>query len=190
MKCSTEGQLQAIGLLDVLEVHEHPLGGLGPEVDRGVLRRDGPEGRLEHQVELALLGEVLRAAARAEVAALGVGLRSVVGAEPGLALQAVDERVVEAVDVARGPPDRGVHDDGAVEPDHVLAAVDHGAPPLVHHVPLELDPERAVVVGRLEPAVDLARGEDEAAPLAQRDDLLHQLGLAALLVLLHGGRGV
>jgi hypothetical protein len=32
----------------------------------------------------------------------------------------------------------------------------------------------AVVVGRADAAVDLRGGEDEAAPLAQRDDLVHR----------------
>ncbi len=47
----------------------------------------------------------------------------------------------------------------------------------VLHVALEQRAERAVVPGGAEPAVDLARREHEATPLAQVDDAFHQIGL-------------
>src|SRR5699024_6738523 len=57
-----EGELPAGGALDVVEVHEDALGGLGAKVD-GVLRvlGDALEG-LEHQVKLADGGKVVLAA--------------------------------------------------------------------------------------------------------------------------------
>ena len=57
-----------------------------------------------------------------------------------------------------------------VEADHVVARGDHGAPPLLLDVLLQLHAERAVVPGGAGAAVDLAGGEDEAAALAEGDD--------------------
>ncbi len=50
------------------------------------------------------------------------------------------------------------------------------------HVVLEQHPVVAVVVGGADPAVDLGGGEDEAAPLGERDDLVHGHGVVG-----HGG---
>ena len=80
--------------------------------------------------------------------------------------------------MARGGPHRRGRQDGGVEPDHVVAQLDHRTPPGVLHVAQHVDPERPVVVGRAEAAVDLGRGEDEAPVPAQADDLFHQVVLA------------
>ncbi len=53
-------------------------------------------------------------------------------------------------------------------------ACDHVAPPGVLDVALELDAERTVVPAARQPAVDLARLEDEPAPLGEVHDLLHR----------------
>ena len=60
-----------------------------------------------------------------------------------------------------------------VQGDDVVALVDHRPPPRVLDVVLEQDAVVPVVVGVAEAAVDLRRGEDEAAALAQRHDLVH-----------------
>ena len=72
--------------------------------------------------------------------------------------------------MARRDPDLRVHEDAGVEPDDVLALLDHRPPPRPLDVVLQLDAERAVVPDRVDPAVDLARREHEAAPLRERDD--------------------
>jgi hypothetical protein len=100
--------------------------------------------------------------------------------------EALDQRVGEALEVARGLPRARVHEDGGVEGDDVVALLHHRAPPLGLDVRLELYAVVPVVVGRGQPAVDLRRREDEAAALAQRDDLVHRddiLGLGR-----HGAR--
>src|SRR5687768_18167685 len=51
----------------------------------------------------------------------------------------------------------------------------HDAPPVILHVPLQLDAERAVIPAAVESAVNFARLENEPAPLAQADDLFHPL---------------
>jgi hypothetical protein len=98
-----------------------------------------------------------------------------------LTLAASLHRITETRQVAAGFPDLGVHDDRAIDTDHldVLAAgagrrvADHVLPPGVLDVALQLGAQRAVVPETADPAVDFARLEDEAAPLAQGDDLLH-----------------
>ena len=90
----------------------------------------------------------------------------VVGAEALLAGAAVDERVGEAGDVARRLPDLRVEDDRGVERDDVVALLHHRLEPARLDVLLEEHAVVAVVVRRAEPAVDLRRREDEAAPAA------------------------
>ena len=134
---------------------------------------------LEHEVELHRLGE-LAAALRAADLALGVLgaellLSQVVRAPAPLALaQALDERVGEPLEVARGLPGPRVHQDRGVEGDHVVPLAHHGAPPLGLDVVLEQDPVVAVVVGRGQPSVDLGGLEDEAAALAERHHLVER----------------
>ena len=87
-----------------------------------------------------------------------------------MARRALDERVAEAADVAGRHPDLGVHEDAGVEADDVVALLDHRPPPGPLDVVLQLDAERAVVPDGVDPAVDLAAREDEAAPLRERHD--------------------
>ena len=104
-----ERRLAARELGDVLEVDEDPLRRLGAEVDALPRLLDGPDARLEHEVELARLGEVAVGGLARALAGLSAALLvvEVVGAEALLAGPAVDERVGEASDVARGLPDLG-----------------------------------------------------------------------------------
>src|SRR6478609_7035475 len=66
-----------------------------------------------------------------------------------------------------------MHEDRRIQGDHVVAALDHRPLPLGLDVVLQQDAVVAVVVRRRESAVDLRGLEDEAAPLAESDDLLH-----------------
>ena len=98
-----ERQPPARALQHVVEVHEHALRGLRPQVRRRRFVLHRADERAEQQVELALLGEPShRAADRARV------VLDVVGAHARAALEAVDERVGEAVDVPGGLPDGGL----------------------------------------------------------------------------------
>ena len=172
--------LQHVQVVDV-----DALRGLGPQVDDGRLLLDRPHEGLEHQVEQPRLGERALAAAhgalRVRLAGRALDAR-VVGAEAVLAVPAVDQRIGEAGDVARGLPHARVHEDGGVETLDVVARVDHGAPPALLDVLLELDAERAVVPHRAQAAVDLGGLEDEASALAEGDQLVHQGGVG------HGAR--
>ena len=143
---------------------------------------------LEHQVELADVGEVALAAAGAghvvlpdkghhlllghglhvHVGAallLKIVLNELVGPVTHLAGLAVDKGVVEGGHMAGGHPYLGVHQDSGVE---LL-------PPGPLHVVLQLHAQGAVVPGVGQAAVDLAAGIDEAPALAQGHDFFHGL---------------
>ena len=167
-----ERDLATCRLLHRREVHEHPLSGLGSEVD--VLRSvfDGTHVRPEHQVEVARVRERV-------VATVGAGLRvprQIVRTEPLVAVPALDERVREDLEVPARLPYLRRHDDGRVEPDDVVAHLHHRTPPRVLDVALQLDPERPVVPRRAQASVDLGRREDDAAAFRERGDLFHQVG--------------
>ena len=142
-----ERRLAARELEHVLEVDEDALRGLRAQEDaRGVVAHGAHEG-LEHQVELARLAQ-LAAALGARDLAVVVGLE-VVGPPALLALAvALDQRVGEALDVARRLPGARVHQDRRVERHHVVALLDHGPPPLGLDVVLQQHAVVAVVVGR------------------------------------------
>src|SRR6185503_17280068 len=91
-----------------------------------------------------------------------LGVSDLVGAVVPAAVRASRDGVGEVRGVTARLPHLGVHRDGRVEADHVVAPVDVVAPPEVLDVPLQLDAEGAVIPRRAEAAVDLARLEDEA----------------------------
>lgn len=75
--------------------------------------------------------------------------------------------------MAAGLPDGGIHEDAGIEAEHVLAFAGHGVPPSGAQVALQFCAERAVVPHAAAAAVDFAALVDEAAALAEGDDLLH-----------------
>ena len=163
-----ERQLPAGARQHVLEVDEHPLRRLRPQIDDARLVLHRPGERLEQQVEHPRLGELPDGAAvRAAV------VLDLVGAEAGLAVAAVDHRVRERRHVAAGDPHLRMHQDRRVHPDHVVALLHVRLPPGALDVVLHLHAERPVVPRAGETAVNLAALEDEASPLAQRHDLVH-----------------
>ena len=139
-----ERHLPAGGIHDVLEVDEDALRRLRaqPDLVGGILHR-AHEGA-EHQVETARLGELaaaLRAAklyplpqpnsslslwerVRVRASPRFQRLQQVVLPETLVALAALHQRVAEIFDVAAGFPGAGVHQDGGVQPHHVVAPGD------------------------------------------------------------------
>jgi hypothetical protein len=165
-----ERQLAAHRVQHVAEVHEDPLRRLGAQVRQAaaVARVDGAHGGAEHQVERPRLGEIGGAALRAlqllggdGFVDLGQPLRvaallrdeHVIGAWPRLAVAAVGHRIRERRLVARVLPDQAVHQDGRVQPFHVVAVVNDRPPPGALDVVLQLDAQRPVVPGATEAAV-------------------------------------
>ena len=191
-----ERNLAARRALDVLEVDENALCGLGAQIHLGGRVLGHALMGLEHEVELADIGKVALAAARAgdllradegDHLVVGHGLNvhvghgvlgqpaldELVGAVAHLAGLAVDERVIERRHVAGSHPDLRVHEDSGVEPDVVGVFLHELLPPRALDVVFQLHAERAVVPGVGEAAVDLGTGVHKAAVLAQGDDLVH-----------------
>ncbi len=106
-----------------------------------------------------------------------LGLGYLVLAEAGLAGAAVDQGIGESGHVARGLPHFGCHEYGGVEALDVVARLNHGPPPALLDVVLELHAEGAVVPDRSQPTVDLRGLKDETAALAQGDQLVHHGGV-------------
>ena len=171
-----EGGLLAGELEHVLEVDEDPLSGLGAQVGDRTRLLDRSDRGLEHQVEVACLGQVALVGLAGVLGGLAPTgqFGEMVGSEALAAGLAVDERVGEAGEMPRGLPDARVLEDRRVERHDVIALLQHGAPPLALDVALQEHSVVAEVVGRADPPVDLRGGEDEAAALAQRDDLVHR----------------
>ena len=166
---NAEGQPAAGRGQHILEVDEDALRRLRPQIGRrrGLLNR--ADVSAEHEVELARLGErVGRAAGRAS------RTFEVILAEAPLARAAVHHRVVEVLHMPAGLPDARRLNDRRVDAHHIAALAHHRPPPGVLDVALELDPERAVVVGRPKAPVNLAGREDKSALLAERDERLHR----------------
>jgi hypothetical protein len=161
----------------------------------GVLHR--PHEGLEHEVEEAGLSQLAfvvlpRSLRRLPAAGL---VPQLVFPEALLADLALHQRVGEPLHVSRGLPHLRMHEDGRVQPLHVVPLVHHPAPPPLLHVPLELDAQGPVVPDRAGPPVDLGGLEDVAAPLGQRHQLLHHVvfrhgrsGLGAVRII-GGGKG-
>ena len=175
---------------DVLELHEHRLRRLRSQVDLGSSLLDRPDHRAEHHVELARAGQRGIAADRTlhrrvlKNPGHLVGRRAldllpkplldqVIGSEPALAGAAVDQRVIEALDVPRRLPNAGMHQNAGIEADDVPALVHESAPPEILDIAFELDAERPVVPGICQTAIDIRAREDESAALAERGDLVH-----------------
>ena len=171
-----ERRLLARELQHVLEVDEDPLRRLRAQVGDRARLLHRADRRLEHQVEVARLRQValLGFARVLGRFAPALELLQVVGAVALPARPAVHQRVGEARQMARGLPHARVLQDRRVDRHDVVALGDHRAPPLVLDVRLEQHAVVAEVVRRADAAVDLRGGKHEAAPLAQRDDLLHR----------------
>jgi hypothetical protein len=183
-----EWRLAARELQDVLEVDEDSLRGFGPQVgDRGVIDHRADMG-LEHEVELARLGEValVRLARVFGGFAAALSVLQQVGAEALPAGPAVDQWIRESLQVPGGLPGARVLEDRRVQRHDVVAILQHRPPPLALDVVAQQHPVMAVVVGRAKAAVDLGGWKDETAALAERHDLVHRhLVGAGLLGCLH-----
>ena len=97
-----EGQPLARRVQHILEVHEYALRRLGPQKRDRCVVFNGPYECLEHQVEVARLGQ-LAAAIRA------LALFELVFAPAPATNTAVNERVGEAIDMPAGAPHLRVH---------------------------------------------------------------------------------
>jgi hypothetical protein len=176
----SERRLASRDLEDVLEVDEDSLRGLRPKEGTRALFLERADRRLEHQVELARLGQVALGRLTGPLARLAPAVRvlQLVRPEAQLAGTAVDQRVAEPADMAGRFPDLGMQDHRRVDCDDVVAVSHHRLEPARPDVVLHQDAVVAVVVRRAHAAVDLGGREDEPASAGERNDLVHRHRLA------------
>ena len=113
-------------------------------------------------------------------------LNEYVSAVALLAVAVVDEGVVEGVDVARGFPNGGVHENGTVKPDNVVVQQHHTLPPVLLNVVFQFYAVLSVVIDGCQTVVDIAAGEHEAVLLAVRNDFLEHIFLCHGSLLVYG----
>ena len=168
----------------VLEVHEDALRGFRTQIVQGVLVLDRAEVGAQHHVEVARFGPL---AAGAAVGAhdvghavlrqlvsmlLGVGFLKLVGTLALMAVEALDQRIVEDGHVAGSHPHGGRQDDGGVHAHHVATGDDHGAPPFALDIVLQRHAERTVIPCGTGSAVDFTGGKNKATTLGKGYDFI------------------
>jgi len=94
-----------------------------------------------------------------------------VDAVPRLAFAAIDHRIGEILYMTRGFPYTRVHEDRGIEAFDVMPG-GHCAPPGIFQVAEHLNAKRTVIPAAVEPAIDLGRLKNKAAPFGERYDLL------------------
>ncbi|VBB40800.1 putative Predicted transcriptional regulator [uncultured Spirochaetota bacterium] len=166
-----EGYLHSVGLDDVLVVDVDALGGFGAQVYEPGPVVHGTYVGLEHEVELAGIGQL--AAAIGTFFARQLVLVDLVGPESGFAFLAIHQGVGEVLHVPRGFPDPGMHEDSRVQAHYVVVELGHFLPPKPRYAVFELDSHRSVVPGPCLASVDFRRLKDKSPSLGQRDDFFH-----------------
>ena len=174
-----ERHLLAHALLYVQEVHKDALRRFRTQIHDARALLERAHVRLEHQVEIACLRELTGIVRPRLLARLLRAARvfQLVGAETALARLAVHQRIHKAGHVTARFPRARVHQNRRIQPFDVVARTHHRVPPAILDVLLELHTKRTVVPHRARATVDLGGLEDEAAPLAQRHQLVHHVGL-------------
>ena len=79
-----------------------------------------------------------------------------VGAIAFFRVAVVNQRVVERIDMARGLPNRRMHENGRVETHDVLVEQDHRLPPILLDIVFQLHAVLTVVIDRAESVVNVA----------------------------------
>ena len=96
-----------------------------------------------------------------------------IGAVPAFAFLAVDQRIVEAGDVAGGHPNAGIHQNGAVDAHIVRAFLYEFLPPCFFDVVFQLNAERSVIPAVRKAPVNLGAGIDKSAVCGKSNNFLH-----------------
>ena len=148
---NTKRWLLATGLQHVRKVDEHSLCSFRTQVRHRRIGFDGTSVCLEHQVEIARLGEGVLLAARRT----GRGVDKLVLTETLMTFATINERISEVLEMAGGFPNGRRRKDRCIETNDVVAHLHHRTPPCVLHITKQLHPDGAVVIGGAKPAVDL-----------------------------------
>ena len=86
-----------------------------------------------------------------------------IGTEALVTAFTFDKGINHTFDVAAGDPDFGMHQDSGFDADHVIAFLDHSAPPGLFDIAFQFYAERPVIPATGYAAVDFTIGENEAA---------------------------
>ncbi len=170
-----KGDFLAAGVSDRIEVDKDRLAGLGAQIGGVLLVKNRPHIGLHHQVELARLGHLARAAARAET-----GVLELVHAVALLASQAVGHQVGKLLDMAGGMPDPGMTDNGGVNAHYVVTLLDHVAPPKLLDAAAQWRAIGTIVPKTVDAAIYLGTLKNNAAALAQGNHLRHKIAIGLL----------
>ena len=94
-------------------------------------------------------------------------LQQMIRAVPLVRVQGFHQRVREHLQVAGTHPHLARQNHRRIKANHIRPRRDHGTPPLLLDVLLQLHTERAVVPGRTGAAIDLTTGVDQTTPFTQ-----------------------
>ena len=122
---------------------------------------------------------------RAGAAHISTG--QVIGSEARVAVAAIDQRITEMLKMPRRDLDPRIGDDCRFDADDVVALLHHRLPPASRMLRRSLDPERAVVLGVGEAAVDSAPGKTNPRRL-QSETMVSIERPACRRLLSHGRR--
>jgi hypothetical protein len=160
---NAERELAAHRCLDLDKVHEDPLSGLGTQPHHVFVALQGPDVGLEHQVEVARIGELV-------AAAVGTVALYVVGPVAGIAVHALHQRIGEHLEMARRFPRLRMKNHRGIEADDVVPELHHRAPPGAFDVLFHLNAQGAIVPSGTKTAVNFCRLIDKAPSLGKVDD--------------------
>ncbi len=188
--CNAEWEFLSGGTLDICKVDKDALCSFRTQINLALCILGNALEGLEHQVELADIGEVGAAAVRAfdavfldEVHHLlvapavggfaGEVLNQLIRTVTGLAVFTVHERVRKSANMTGSDPNLRVHQDGAVQADIVWALLNKAFPPCAFNIVFQLYTKRTIIPGVGETAVDFGTSKNEASALAQSNDFFH-----------------
>ena len=93
-----------------------------------------------------------------------------IGTEPGMAVFAVDQRIVEIGDMSCRLPDLRIHDDGRIDLDVVFDGTDEMSQPKILDVVLQQSAQGTVIPGIGKTSIDFASLIDKACALKMCSD--------------------
>ena len=177
-----ERRFLARELQHVLEVDEDALRRLRAQVGDRARLLHRADRRLEHQVEVARLGQIALVGFARVLGRFAPALRAPARWSARKRCPHVRQSTSGSVKPSRWP--EASHTRGCCRIAESIATMSSRSRSIARHhsfltLLLQQHAVVAEVVGRADAAVDLRGREDEAAPLAQRDDLLHRHDVVA-----------
>ena len=88
------------------------------------------------------------------------------------AIEVINHRVAEIINVSAGLPGIGVHKDGGINPYNIFVGINHAFPPMFADVLFEFNAPLAVIVHGAETVVNFARRENKPVFFAMGNNSL------------------